>query len=288
MLGGAMVLAEGRHPKGGDPLLGAPSRSDSTVPKAGPEFEGRSVVSSPRGLVLQSTSGVLEPVECLKSSMRFGRMRKGVMATGDVMQGDLGPKRWACVMVTLTYRPGADWAPRQVSEFLKFVREYCGRRGFKVPGVWVVELQQRGAPHYHVLLWLPPGVRLPKPDERGWWRHGSSRIEWARRPVAYLAKYASKGLDPADDLPKGARLWGGFGRDREQLRMVRWRCAPRWLLDFAEHIGELGCGALRRLSSGWWQVGGGEVRSPWRLVGWNAVSVTLVNVGAVEWRPSVG
>ena len=98
-------------------------------------------------------------------------------------------------MVTLTYRDDVDWSPRQVSNYLKCVREWARRKGIFIHYVWVLELTKRGRPHYHVLFWLPKGVSMPKADKQGWWKHGMTRSEWAYSPVGYLCKYTSKGID---------------------------------------------------------------------------------------------
>ena len=80
-------------------------------------------------------------------------------------------------MVTLTYRDDVDWSPRQVSNYLKCVREWARRKAIFLHYVWVLELTKRGRPHYHVLFWLPKGVSMPKADKQGWWKHGMTRSE---------------------------------------------------------------------------------------------------------------
>ena len=97
-------------------------------------------------------------------------------------------------MVTLTYREDVEWSPRQVSGYLKCVREWARRKDIFIHYVWVLELTKRGRPHYHVLFWLPKGVSMPKADKQGWWKHGMTRSEWAHSPVGYLCKYTSKAL----------------------------------------------------------------------------------------------
>jgi hypothetical protein len=43
------------------------------------------------------------------------------------------------------------------------------------------------------LIWLPRGYSLPKPDNRGWWKKGLTRIEWIKKNgAAYIAKYCAK------------------------------------------------------------------------------------------------
>jgi hypothetical protein len=84
-----------------------------------------------------------------------------------------------------------------------------------------------------LLVWLPEGVKLPKPDQAGWWTHGMSRIERARNAVGYLVKYASK-CDSSGEFPKGARLFGvgvsGAMQETRQERTGNHRAGlPRWL-----------------------------------------------------------
>ena len=95
-------------------------------------------------------------------------------------------------MVTLTYRDDVDWSPRQVSNYLKCVREWARRKAIFLHYVWVLELTKRGRPHYHVLFWLPRGISMPKADKQGWWRHGMTNTVPARSPVGYLCKYIKR------------------------------------------------------------------------------------------------
>jgi hypothetical protein len=132
-------------------------------------------------------------------------------------------------MVTLTYRDDVDWQPRHISEFVKAVRAWMDRRGYRPRYVWVLEKTKRGRPHYHLLLWLPRRERLPMPDKRGWWPHGFSQVAWARRAVGYIAKYASKAQDAFQ--VKGARLFGVGGLDASARDCVGWWRLSRWLRD---------------------------------------------------------
>jgi hypothetical protein len=127
--------------------------------------------------------------------------------------------------------------------------------------VWVAEMQERGAVHYHVIFWLPRGLHMPKPDKRGWWPCGDSRIEAARHAVGYVAKYASKGEEgPA--FPRGVRIHAAGGLDLEGKRVARWWRAPS---EARAHLGE---GAdIRFIKGGRVCVRTGHFwASPWRLV----------------------
>jgi len=164
-------------------------------------------------------------------------------------------------MLTLTYRDVDGFRPRDVSELLKHIRNWLSRRGHVLRYVWVAELQARGALHYHVLLWLPRGLTLPKPDKQGWWPHGHTRIEWARNAIGYLCKYVSK-FDGEEQLPKGCRLHGSGGHDEFAKSIRQWFNLPSWLKALAG-VGERfvrikGVGLVERET-------GLCLQSPWRV-----------------------
>ena len=158
---------------------------------------------------------------------RLGRTKRAVIGAADIIERSCSSDRFYRVMITPTYRPGVVWSPLQISYLIERMRKFLLRRGVLPRYVWVLELTRAGNPHYHVVVWLPKGVMLPKPDQAGWWPHGSTRIEAARRPVAYLAKYVSKGTD--GPLPKGARLRGCGGLESDGRAMLRWKLLPLYV-----------------------------------------------------------
>lgn len=190
-------------------------------------------------------------------------MRYGVLTNARLTDQQLrrGGFRYHGVMVTLTYRQGETWHARHISHFLKAAREWHRRLGRSMHYVWTAEMQERGAVHYHVVFWLPSGYRLPKPDQRGWWPHGSTRIDPARTAVGYLAKYASKGADgPA--FPRGVRIHGAGGLDAESRREARFWRAPSEAREFLGRDAD-----IRPITGGRVCVRTGLFwRSPWRLV----------------------
>lgn len=188
--------------------------------------------------------------------MRVGTCRAAQEIT---QEAENGGRRLKAAMLTLTYREQGAWNPRHVSETLDHIRKYLGRRGEVLRGVWVAELTQRGRVHYHLLLWLPRGTTLPKPDKQGWWRHGSTRIEWARSGVGYMVKYASKG-DSVERFPRGLRLHGRCGLELLQRRRVAWHCLPRYV---REHFTECGAWVVRAYGGGWVDRGTGEWLEAW-------------------------
>jgi len=170
---------------------------------------------------------VIDPVQG-----RLARLRKNVGASARLhaVNQPKGFQKDRVIMVTLTYAgDNGDWEPRHISGLIKCLRQWCKRRGVSCRYVWVAELQKRGVIHYHMAIWLPKGLTLPKPDKQGWWPHGMSKIEQARKPVAYLMKYLSKDTSKCfGSFPRGARIYGVGGLN--DLRCVRrWLNYPRFI-----------------------------------------------------------
>lgn len=172
-------------------------------------------------------------------------------------------------MVTPTYRETVDWRPSDLRDCLHAMREWGRRCGVKLRYTWVMELTKRGRPHYHLLVWMPRHLHLPKMDKRGWWPHGHTKTEVARNAVGYLAKYASKAFGSCDSegveylFPRGARICGGTVVDVAQLPEWRYWSAPKWARDRVEPLTD-----IRRVRGGYMVTATGEwLRSPWRYLG---------------------
>lgn len=195
---------------------------------------------------------------------RLRKMKQNVITSArlNVAEAQAGGFRGSWAMLTLTYRDDARWVANQVADLLTSIRNYCSRCGFRARYTWVLELTARGRPHYHVLVWLPKGRSLPKPDKQGWWRHGLTRIEWAKNAVGYLAKYASKGMD-MDMLrvPSGARLSGHGGLNKASKIELRWWKLPLWVKEVFSSICD-----VRRHPGGYVQTDTGHfLASPYRV-----------------------
>lgn len=221
------------------------------------------------GLVSSQTSGTSAdgPIRIDREASRLKRLRCSVLTAARLHVQE--KPRWKVAMLTLTYKnlaPGREgrdrWAPGQISDLVRHVRQWLKRRGVEMRHVWVQEFTKKGRPHYHVLLWLPLGLTIPKPDKRGWWPHGTTQIEWARDAVGYIAKYASK-ADSLHPPAKGARMHGNGGLTGGALIEQRWWKLPGWLRECVEPSD-----GVRRAApgsgGGFVNPGSGEVyRSPW-------------------------
>lgn len=215
------------------------------------------------GLVSSQTSGTTPPpIWVDREATRLKRLKCSVL-TAARLHVQQKP-RWKVAMLTLTYRPDVGWAAGQVSALVRHIRQYLKRRGVEMRHVWVQEFTKRGRPHYHMLLWLPLGLTLPKPDKRGWWPWGMTKIEWAKNAIGYIAKYASKG-DSLAKPAKGARMHGNGGITGDALLEQRWWKLPGWMrcqVSVTDRV--------RRAATG---TGGGFVhpetgevyRSPWEV-----------------------
>lgn len=202
---------------------------------------------------------------------RLQKLRKTVYNAGMGIEDEVAslPVRHVCWFITLTYRGVGDWRPQHVRDYLKRVRVWLYRRHIPMRYVWVAELQRRGAVHYHLLLWLPRGVKLPYSDTRGWWPHGFTEQKPARKRVGYLMKYTSKGSKDADhDFPRGCRLYGYGGVCSTTRRRVRWWRAPaRVRLYFGDVLGlTFDLVDLRKIVGGWLdKLSGLMLESNWKL-----------------------
>lgn len=244
----------------------APEQQGETCATVSRARSARHAADGAPGLVSSQTSGTA--LQICPRMARLQRMKRRVL-TACRLHGlrRIGAQ---CIMLTLTYRPGAEWQSRHVSECMRHIRQWCRRRGVAHVGCWVAEIQEarkKKTPdfhcvHYHVLLWLPRGVKLPRPDAQGWWPHGMTRIESVRHAIGYIAKYASKGSD-CSSLPAGARMYAVIGLDGPELDEARWWALPTWLREEVS-IGEP---VRRRKGGGWIHLETGEVLlSPWRVL----------------------
>lgn len=193
-----------------------------------PRGVGARSARAPLGLVISEQTSAPSH-RAYRGENRIRRLRKAIPEAMRclTLAATQGGCRYRTAFVTLTYRPGAHWSPRHISELQEHYRKWLARRGHAYRGTWVMELTANGVPHYHLCIVLPRGITPPKPDKQGWWAHGLTRVEWARNPIGYLCKYVSKGTEGHHRIPKHARLYGvrGTGQYRPRFRHFM---RPRW------------------------------------------------------------
>lgn len=167
---------------------------------------------------------------------------------------------WVATFIGMTYRPGCDYGPRDISDMVKAVRIWCEARAIECRYVWVAEMQKRGVIHYHMLVFHPKRYNFPKPDKCGMWPHGTTnRQVGIRYAVAYMAKYMSKG--DAAAFPKGARTYGCGGLEGTAKLEMRWWKLPTWVR--TQYAPE---DAVKRAKGGFLVPATGEILpSPWEV-----------------------
>ncbi|MEO5351050.1 MAG: hypothetical protein H7836_15615 [Magnetococcus sp. YQC-3] len=150
---------------------------------------------------------------------RLARMRSKINAWVSIVSKY--PHVQKC-MVTLTYDTAgtlvnpSEWRPKHVSAFINHLKKIKGLEVLAY--AWVCELQDRGVPHYHVLLVYRGYV--PFPDQTKLWKYGMSNILFDIKTLFYIMRYTGKAYQKNfDKFPKGARLFacGVMSKDRDTM-----------------------------------------------------------------------
>jgi hypothetical protein len=222
------------------------------------------------------------------ADMRLRRMRQRVRAfidlCGDKSQDGDRPGRWA--MLTLTYAEVMGWSAGDIRAYLIQLKQWAMRHGFVLVYVWVAELQRRGAVHYHVLVKLPKGYTVPKPD-KSFWHHGHSEVAWVRLSgKRYMAKYTSKGSDGRGDMPDGLRMCGAGGLTAVARRWWTWLLSPKYVRQETDPAD-----MVQRVKGGWRCRGAGAayrfIPTPWVATPfWELGGVWLSRKSADRWVES--
>lgn len=118
-------------------------------------------------------------------------------------------------------------------------REYEGKHVGSLSCVWVIEPQERGIPHVHLIVWGVPYMDAQKLSR--FWHEVTDETSSEHRKAgvdvetavnqdgklqSYLAKYMSKthdgwpGAEPGDPWATPGRFWGFMGRDH--LPVAEW------------------------------------------------------------------
>lgn len=134
----------------------------------------------------------------------------------------------SALFITLTYPseyPDVEDAKTHLDTFVKRLK----RRSNGCSVIWRIELQKRGAPHFHLIVL---GVRFVSKDwlSQAWYeivgsgdlRHlragtNVSRVRHFRQMISYASKYVAKLGE--DDIP--GRQWGVYGRNCLPITLVK-------------------------------------------------------------------
>lgn len=206
----------------------------------------------------------LAPSAC--AERRVKRLKRSVWASGHLHGiAENGFRPDVAWFVTPTYVGVDDWKADHISAALHLYRQWCTSHGYRCRYIWVGELQQRGAVHYHLLVWLPRGVQMPKWDlahtlasgkvKPAFWQHGWTNTQRAKAGVGYLMKYLSK-LGELTRFPKGMRLYGVGGLCQTGRVVRAWYNLPEWAKR------SYGVGELKRKGSSLIVLATGEILEP--------------------------
>lgn len=127
------------------------------------------------------------------------------------------------LFVTLTYPdnyPDSRESKRHLQNFLKRLKRRWPDFGY----LWKLELQQRGAPHYHIFMWGVPTENAYLTMAEAWYEIVGSKDPWhAVKGIniqeiecyhgakSYASKYIAK-IDETE-VPEGlGRIWGYGGK----------------------------------------------------------------------------
>lgn len=174
------------------------------------------------------------------------------------------------VMVTMTYRPGEEWQPNDITHFLYICRKELGEALFGY--AWAAEMQERGAVHYHLELVVKRGANVPYFDEAGWWVHGTTHFSSGPvRSPYYICSYTSKeGYQKMGDFPLGLRMFAVYIRPGTLSRSQAWNyhisVYPAWLREILVARAVLYTfESARRKKGGGWIIADEVVQSAWEV-----------------------
>lgn len=108
-------------------------------------------------------------------------------------------------LLTLTYRENMQDYEKAYKDYYNFVKMVRYKFGISLKYVRVIELQKRGAIHFHVVVFNPEFVNVPYSDIYKTWGHGAVHIRridllddlTADRIGNYLGKYLTKSKEIA-------------------------------------------------------------------------------------------
>lgn len=253
-------------------LFDAPSSAPERQAKRAGSAEGAGLVPYKTTLDSSCDSLVnLSPSAC--AERRVNRLKRSVWASGHLHglaeNGFRASQPW---FVTLTYAKANAWAATHLTAAVQGFRNWCKSRKVPCRYTWVAEIQPgrlertgEAVVHYHLLAWLPVGLRMPMWDRRTvnarggkrkvFWSHGMTQREVAKSGVGYLMKYLSK-LGELTRFPKGLRIYGIGGLNETGRSVRRWYSLPEWVKR------SFGVGDVVRKACGLVVQGSGEILEP--------------------------
>lgn len=156
--------------------------------------------------------------------------------------------------VTLTYPAVYSDDPKVWKRHLDNFIKRLARKFPSVAGVWKLEPQKRGAPHFHILVWGVEYDQLARFVPQAWYevvgskddnhlawhwgllgnKHCVSQVESQRGVFWYASKYMSKEVEGWENV---GRWWGVFFRERLPLgQMVKVEVSEEKAIEFIRYM----------------------------------------------------
>ncbi len=256
-------------------LFDAPTQALERPVQGAERAEGAGLV--PYKTSLDSTSLVSETYINLSpnccAERRIKRLKRSVWASGHLHgMAENGFRPSVAWFVTLTYAAADAWEPDHIANATQGFRNWCHSRGVPCRYTWVGEIQPtrlkntgQAVVHYHLLAWLPVGVRMPMWDRRtvtkrgrkraAFWTHGMTQRAVAKSGVGYLMKYLSK-LGEFHRFPPKMRLYGIGGLTKAGRAVRQWYNLPEWVKR------SFGVGEVKRVARSFLVFATGEILDP--------------------------
>lgn len=173
--------------------------------------------------------------------------------------------KYRMMMVRLSYAPGYDWKPLQISHLITKI--HYELRDNLIAYSWVAELQERGAVHYHLLMIVKRGTDIPYFDDAAWWIYGSTHHCTARSPFYICSYTAKKNYQKFGVFPKNLRMfaiWIAPGLvSSSARRLLRLTALPSWVARIARAVDDF---KAMCHPGGGWDINGQLVPSPYKVV----------------------
>jgi hypothetical protein len=130
-----------------------------------------------------------EKVENTKVSTKRAKDKMKRLITGNMYHS----KQFKPVFLTLTYKENFQSLDMANIDFTKFIKRFNYRLGYPLKYIAVPEFQDRGAVHYHLIIFNMPFIKGQEIEQM--WGHGSTDIKLVTRHRGlwkYLVPYVGK------------------------------------------------------------------------------------------------
>jgi hypothetical protein len=209
-----------------------------------------------------------EIIELEKTELRLSRERKRIFSWSEALKPLFD--KYEILMIGLTYRPGEKWEKNDIRSYMLSLRKFLGT--FLYAYAWVAELQERKAVHFHIMIAVKKGIKIPLPDKSGMWKKGSSNVTKVKSPF-YLVSYMKKAYQKEGIFPKGLRLFAVWISKAviSELELWKFRLStlPEWMRGIVNSWPEKEGERWERAPGGGYNFSGEFYESPFKFLGYS-------------------